>query len=67
MQGFQTLFLAGLNTQMALCVEAVNFGGYLGGDRRYQREANCSVRSHRAVDHLIPASLREIWEFSLTK
>lgn len=51
------LFLAGLNAQMALCVEAVNFGGHFGGDRRYHTEANCSVRSHRAVDHLIPASL----------
>lgn len=57
MQGLQTLLLAGLNAQMALCVEAVNFGGHFGGDRRYQTEANCSVRSHRAVDHLIPASL----------
>lgn len=36
---------------MTACVEAVSLRGHFGGDKRYQTEANYSVRSQRSVDH----------------
>lgn len=51
---------------MTLCVEAVNLGGHFGGDKRYQTEANYSVRSQRSVDHGLQLH-REDLGFPLTK